>query len=172
MTVFAGQVISASDVNNATPTIYAKAAALSRNTTTTYADDNELVGIPLAVGVYEIDLIGYFTLSTTSTQKIKTNWVFTGTWSNPVRACFGAGSNQTADRSNVTEVNIGGYTATGQDAIYDTSNSAGYTCFRENSRAVTVTVAGNLSLQWAQSASSGNNTTLQAGTAFSIRKIS
>lgn len=172
MTVYAGDVINASDVNNATPTVYAKSASLSRNTTTTYADDNELAGIALAVGTYEIDLLGYFTLSTTSTQKIKTNWAFSGTWNNPVRACFGPGSAQTADRANVTESQVGGYTATGQDAIYDTSTSSGYSCFREISRVVTVTVAGNLSLQWAQSASSGNNTTLQAGTCFSIRKLS
>lgn len=172
MTVFAGDIIHASDINNASATIYAKAASLSRNTTVTYADDNELAAIPLAIGTYDIELLGYFTLSTTSTQKIKTNWAFTGSWNNPVRACFGPGSAQTADRANITEAQVGGYTCTGQDAIYDTSNSSGYSCFREICRTVTVTAAGNLSLQWAQSVSSGNNTTLQAGTCFSVRKIS
>lgn len=171
MTVNPGGIIFASDINALAGLVYSKPSGTARNTTITYADDPHLAGIPLAIGTFEIELIGYFTLATTSTQKIKTNWFFTGSWNNSIRACMGAGSAQVADRANITEANVGGYTCTGQDAIYDTSTSSGFTCFREISRTVVVTAAGNLSLQWAQSASSANNTTLQTGTCFIVRKL-
>jgi hypothetical protein len=175
MTVFAGDVINASDINgiiNLLPVTYSKASALDRTSTTTYADDNELAGIALSVGTYTIELVGMFTLTTTATQKIKTNWAFSGTWNNPVRACIGPGSAQTASRTDVTETQLGGYTATGQDAVYDTAAGGGFSTFREIGAVVSVSVAGNLSLQWAQSVSSANATSLKAGTSFIVRKIS
>ena len=51
-------------------------------------------------------------------------------------------------------------------------NDADWTDWREISFAVVVTATGDLSYQWAQNASSGNNTTLQAESGFRIRKIS
>lgn len=175
MTVAIGARTYASDINNIIallPVTYSKAASLDRTSTTTYADDNELAGISLGVGTYTIELIGMFTLSTTTTQKIKTNWAFSGTWNNPVRACLGPGSAATTSRTDVAEVQVGAYTATGQDAIYDVAAGSGFSTFREIGAVVTVTVAGNLSLQWAQNASSANATSLKAGTSFIVRKIS
>lgn len=171
-----GQRLTAAALQDAfdfiTPVVYTKPAVESRNTTTTYTDDDDLQGIPLGVGVYDIELVGFFTLTTTNTQKIKTRWVFSGTWNNPVRSCISTGSGNTAASDAASTSTMHGYNADNQDAIYDVAAGAGYTTFREIALNVTVTAAGNLSMQWAQSASSGNNTNLQAGTSFKVRRIS
>jgi hypothetical protein len=173
VTVFGGDIIYAADINAilaVQPVAYAKASSTARNTTTTYAADPELTGIPLAVGSYEIELILFWTQTTTATQKVKTRWIFSGTWNNTVRAVIGAGSNNTAAPGNVAESQISAYRADDQDAVYCQAAGGTFGIVREISRNVVVTVAGDLSLHWAQSASSGNNTTVHAGTVFQVRK--
>lgn len=173
MTVFAGDPIYASDINDIIATIpltYTKSAVESRNTTTTLADDTHLVSIPLEIGTYDIELVMFYTLSTTTTQKIKTRWAFTGTWASTTRACIGPGSANTAAPNDAAEVTLRGYVSDTQDAIYDSSTSGAYSVVREVAKGVVVTVAGNLSLQWAQNASSANNTNVQAGSAFTTIK--
>lgn len=165
-----GDLVTADLLQSMVPKYYIKASVESRNTTTTLANDSDLVSIALAVGTYEIELLGFFTLSTTTAQKIKTQWAFTGTWSAPVRSIVGPGSAQVALTTDATETNLRA-SATNVDATYDASTSTAFSCFREWTSNAVVTVAGNLSLQWAQSASSGNNTNLQAGTAFRVRQI-
>jgi hypothetical protein len=174
--VAGGDVIYAADLNDITARMaktYKKGGANSRFSTT-LADDPELAGIPLAVGVYEIELVGYFTLATTNTQKLKTRWGFTGSWNGAVaaRTIIGPGSAQTAAPANVTEVNLQAVHIGDQDAIYDTVAGTGsYSNFRELCGEAIVTVQGNLSLQWAQSVTSANATTLQEGSYFRVRKV-
>lgn len=178
MTVFGGDVILASDINGILAlqgAIRVKSGPTSRNTTTTYADDPDLSSIALATGTYEIALYGMFTLATTATQKIKTQWAFTGTWNGTTapRLCLGPGSAQVGSPNGVTDTFLQALHLNGQDAIYDAAaGTASYMSFREECGNVIVTAAGNLSLQWAQNASSANNTTLQEGSFFKIRKLS
>lgn len=172
MTAFAGDFITAAAVNDMVGRSYTKGVATSRNTTTTYTDDPELNGIPLSVGTWAIELVGFFTLTTTATQKIKTRWVFTGSWNSPIRACYGPGFAQTAGPAAATESTFSAYVSDSQDAIYDQAAGGTFGVFLEKSVSVVVTTAGNLSLQWAQSASSANNTTVQPGTGFAVRKVS
>lgn len=174
-----GQRLTAAAMQDAfdfiTPQTYVKPAVESRNsggTGTTYTIDGDLKLIPLEIGQYEIELVGYFTLATTNTQKIKTQWRFTGTWNTPIRACMGPGVNNVGAPGAVTEVVAAGYVADSQDAAYDRDTTAGYAVFREVVRNCTVTAAGTLALYWAQVASSANNTSLQAGTSFTVRRIS
>ena len=178
MTVAGGDIIFAADINGILTllgSVTTKPSATSRNMTNTYADHPHLTSIALAVGTYEIELMGMFTLATTATQKIKTQWAFTGTWNGTTapRLCFGPGSAQTAGPTGVTDMFMQALHLNGQDAIYDVAAGTGsYSSFRELCGNVNVTVAGNLSLQWAQSASSANNTNLQEGSYFRVRKIS
>ncbi len=153
------------------PVTYTKSASTARNTTTTLADDPELQGIALAVGTYEIELLLFYTQTTTNTQDLKTRWAFSGTWNNSDRVISGISTASTASANATTEVNMAGTQASGQDAIYGGPATVIYNSAREISRNVVLTVAGNLSLQWAQNASSGNNTTVHGGTCFNIRKI-
>lgn len=181
MTVLGGDIIYAQDINDVIArlgTITNKAAATSRNsggTGTTYVDDPHLSAIALAVGTYEIELVGLFTLATTNTQKIKTQWAFTGTWNGTTapRQCTGPGSAQVGGPTAVTDMFLQGLHLNGQDAIYDVNlGTTSYCGFREVAGNVNVTVAGNLSLQWAQQTASANNTTLQEGSYFRVRRIS
>jgi hypothetical protein len=165
-----GDLVTADLLDSMLVKTYTKASTTARNTTTTYADDPELLNISLGVGTWDIELTLFFLLATTSTQKLKTNWAFTGTWNNPIRLVVGPGTAQTGVIGTVTDMNLGGYTCTGQDAIYDRDTGAGFIGVREVVRNAVVTVAGNLSLQWAQSASSANNTSVCAGTSFVTRQ--
>lgn len=168
-----GDIILASDINAliaAQPLTYTKTANTARISTTALADDPEILAIPLAVGTYEIELVLFFTLTTSTTQKIKTRWGFTGTWNNTIRACIGPGINQVAAPSTVTDMQSAAYQISGQDAIYDQAAGGTYGAAREYASGVVVTVAGSLSLQWAQVVSTAANTTVQAGTCMRVRK--
>ena len=68
-------------------------------------------------------------------------------------------------------VNIRGAQAAGQDAVYSVANEVTFTGFREWTMNCVVTVAGNLSLQWAQNSSSANVTRVEGNTAFRVRQI-
>ncbi len=176
MVVFGGDIILAEDVNailRKLPRYYRKTSGTARNTTTTLADDPALSAIPLEIGTYDIELLLFYTQTTTNTQDIKTRWAFTGTWSGsngPDRHIMGIANDSTATANVSTGVNMGGSQAAGQDAIYGGPASSVFNCAREWTVNTIVTVAGNLSLQWAQNASSGNNTTVQAGSAFRITR--
>ena len=155
------------------PRYYIKQNVTSRASTGTVADDSGtgliLAGIPLEIGSYEIEFCGLFTLTTTGTQGIRTRWGFTGTMTNPVRNCLGPGDSGSAPNVNAT-IMAQAFQATGQDALYFAGASSAYASFREISPAIIVTVAGNLSLKWAQAVSSANNTNLQAGSYFRITR--
>lgn len=168
--VSAGNRIYASDINAVSPAVYTKAALQARVSTIVVADDAELVNIPLAVGTYHIRLTGFFSVFTTTTQKLKTQWGFTGTWNNPARACIGPAQTNVGGGTAVTVMNAAGV-PTNADAVYSVVNAVAYSCFQEEAFNVVVTVAGNLSLKWAQFASSVNPTNVADGTTFQVRKV-
>jgi len=149
---------------------YVKGSTESRASTTTLTNDSELNTIPLDIGTYRIELVGFFTVGS-NTPRLVTRWGFTGTWNNPDRVCFGPGATETAAPNVATTVNVQGYQAAGQSATYNIINTAVYTSFREVSMNVVVTAAGSLSLQWAQFSSNAAATAVQPGTAFEIRRI-
>ena len=60
--------------------------------------------------------------------------------------------------------------ATSQDASYFTASASGWSSVREIASGMVVTVAGTLSLNWAQAVTSANNTNLQAGSYFRITR--
>ncbi len=156
------------------PVTYSKAAAEPRNTTTTLANDGELAGIALGVGTWDIELLGYYTVAST-TPRLKTRWALTtGTWTSSIRACTGPGNiaAPAGGPEAMQEMTTRGYSLDTQDAVYNSTTSSAYSTFRETARQVVVSVAGTLSLQWAQNTSNASNVTIQPGTCFTIRKIS
>ncbi len=154
------------------PVTYTKTAVTSRNTTTTLANDPDLANIPLGVGTWEVDMLIFWTQAST-TPSLKTRWAFTGTWSGTVtRGNTGPALGNTAVASVATIINVGGPTLDTQDAVYGKDAGAGYGAVREICRNVTVTVAGNLSLQWAQNTSNASNVNIQPNSTVTIRRIS
>lgn len=166
-----GDLVTADLLQSMVPKYYIKPSAENRASTTTLADDSDLQGIPLAVGTWEIEFLGFMTQATTTTQKLKGRWGFTGTWNNPDRNVIGPGQNQTAAPANVTETNFAGAQASGQDVVVSTAVTVVFTGWREWTMNCVVTAAGNLSYQWAQNSSSVNNTTLCGNSAFRVRQI-
>lgn len=172
-TVFGGDVVYAADLNaivSSLPRTYTKDTVTPRNTVTSYADDPHLAGIPLEPGAYNIELTLFYTVAST-TPRLKTQWAFSGTSTNPIRVCHGPGTTQTGGPESVTDVTMRGYAMTTQDAIYSSSTSAAYSAVVERVRGLEVTVAGDLSLRWAQVTSNAANVNVQPGSAFTVQRI-
>lgn len=166
-----GSSVSAVNLASMLPDIYVKAASQSRATTAVVADDAELTGIPLAVGQHWVRFLILFYTDTSATPDFKTQWGFSGTWNNPIRASIGPPSSNTAAAGAVTPMLLGGIAA-GTDGSYGSaSGTANAYIATEESFNVVVTVAGNLSLKWSQRVSDATNTTVLAGTTCMTRQI-
>lgn len=168
--VYGGDIVSADDINANTPKTYVKTLATARTSTTTYANDDELVNIPLEAGTYAIRLDLFFTAANT-TPKLKTQWAYTGSWNSPVRFCMGSSASSGAPGA-AADMYTSGAAADSQDTAYNTSGTAAYTTVFELSNEVICTSAGNLSLRYAQVVSNAGAVTLRPGTSFTVRKIS
>lgn len=177
--VTGGDDMVAADINDILlylPRWYVKGGSTSRNsgnhTPGTPSDDPDLAGIPLEVGSFEIEVIGMFTLTTTATQKIMTQWGFTGTWngSGTVKVTSGPGADNTTDSSSATSYSGRAYAVSSQTSTYDNSASSAYAGFREIAPDIQVTSAGNFSFKWAQAVSSANNTNLQSPSAVRVTR--
>lgn len=168
--LLSGQRFTAAVAASIVPDIIVKTAVTDRASTTTLAADPELQGLALGIGTWWVRVCIFATTPTTSTQKIKTQWGFTGTWNSPIRMCIGPGSTNTAARTDVTPAQYNGV-ATSSDATYSFAASTGFNTFTEECFAVTVTVAGTMSFNWAQSASSANVTSVKPGSSIMAKQI-
>lgn len=171
--VFGGDIIYAADVNAviaSLPKVYTKTSATARQSTTTLTADPDLSGITLGLGVYDIELIMFWTCANT-TPKLKTRWAFSGTITNTLRLCHGPGSTQVGGPEAVSDATMRAYALTSQDAVYSTSTSSAYSAVLEAAYGVEVSASGDLSLSWAQNVSTAANVTVQPESAFRIRKI-
>lgn len=166
-----GSSVSAANLALGIEDIYTKQGNESTISDTTLSNDAELVGIPLAVGTHHIRLLLLFYTDTSATPDLKTRWAFSGTWNNPIRAIMGPPSGNTAAAGAITPMLLAGI-ATNADASYGTAaGTANAYLATEESYNVVVTVAGTLSLQWAQRVSDASNSTVVAGTTFTTRQI-
>lgn len=163
-------VVSVATLQAMIPDITVKPASTDRTSTTTVADDPDLAGIALGVGTWSVRMLLFATTVTTNTQKFKTQWGFTGTWNSPIRACIGPGSTNTAARADITPSQFSGMPSN-SDNTYGFAASTGFNVVEELCDFVVVTVAGTLSLKWAQASSSGNATSLKSGSSVTVRQI-
>ena len=150
MPQLAGETILASDIKISRTKN--KAIAESVTSSTTLQNDNDFV-IPMEAGkTYEVVLLLHCTGA--AAGDIKTGWATTGTITSNGRSIFGpAGTTTTVLDSNM---DFSGWNLTdGVTYGLDGSNTA----VIKEELSVTCTVAGNLTLQWAQGTSSGTATT-------------
>lgn len=157
MAVLAGQKIRASDFVR--PQLQSKAANESITSSTALQNDDDLV-IALDVGVYVMDVYAIFTAATAG--DIKLSWTNTGTMTCRHRSVATLSTNVTnsGDSANVRMQGIPGGFSTAAAYGADGSNQS-----RAHERLIIeVTVAGSLTLQWAQQASSGTATVMVAST--------
>lgn len=166
-TILVGDLVTADLLTSMLPQTYTKASSTTRVNNSVLADD-ELAGIALAIGTYRIEFIGSHT-QTNVTPKIQTKWGFTGTWNTPNRICTGPGNVQTGGPAAVTDSTMASV-ATNVGSTYSGAITNPLT-WREISQSVTVTVAGNLSLDWGQVTTTAANTILLAGSGFLVQRI-
>jgi len=167
---FVGLSQSASNFAAGLPDVYVKSTVETISSDNTLSNDSELSSIPLGVGTFWVRAFIMATCATSATPDLKTRWAFTGTWNSPIRGCLGPAPGNTASSDAVTPSKMRGV-ATSSDAIYGFPASTAYNLITEEAFNVTVTVAGNLSLQWAQNTSDASNTAVQAGSAMVIRQL-
>jgi hypothetical protein len=149
---------------------YVKQSATNR-VNNTLADDDELVGIALAAGTYHIRAVLLFNNGGSATPDIKTQWAFSGTWNNPNRICTGPATTNTGNWDAITPMKYGG-AASNVSVVYGVASSAAWSTASEETLLAEVTIAGNLSLQWAQNTTDAVNATiLRPGSAFLVRQI-
>jgi hypothetical protein len=84
--------------------------------------------------------------------------------------CIGPGNSNTAAPDAITPVKMRNLSVS-SDAIYGAASGSAAYITTEEAFNVQVTVAGTLSLQWAQNTSDASNTNVQAGSAFVIKQI-
>lgn len=167
---FVGQDVDATTLDLMIPDITKKGSTTDRSSTSTLSNDPDLSGISLGVGSFWVRLLILATCNTSATPDFKTQWAFTGTWNTPVRACIGPGATNTAARTDVTVSNYNGVPVN-LSAVYGFPASTGYNIITEECFDVVVTVAGSLSLQWAQNTSDASTTSVKSGSAFVVRQI-
>jgi hypothetical protein len=167
--ITAGTRLTADLLDSMLVDVTVKATTENRISTTTLAADSELQGVSLSIGRWEVVVTGGWQSSTAATVA-KTQWAFTGTWNNPLRMCDGPTSTNTTIGSGAYSRQWSGYLTNG-NTTYGLASSSAFTHFREESALIVVTVAGLMSFNWAQNASSANNTGLVSGSKIIARKI-
>lgn len=167
-----GQRITADRLNAMQPSIYYKSGSTSRNTTTTYAIDPDLQGIPLAVGTYKVSLLLLWNCGSGTAPGLKTQWRVGGggAWNSFNRAVTGPGQSNATSPTVMTQVNDS-TAADNADSTYQQTPNVPYAVVREEVRQLIVTTAGTLNLYWAQVVSSAANTTVQPGSAFEVQQL-
>ena len=138
-----------------------KAALTDRNTTTALVNDPDLAGIALAVGTHMFECVINYQTITTTAQGGKFAMAFSGT----------------ADIFNgfFEGEPAGAYFCIGLDPI-TTAQAAGAnvnnTLYKLQFKGlIRVTVAGNLSLQWAQNVSNANATRVDKGSFLRTQRM-
>lgn len=171
------QRVTADLLNATTPTLIQKATALPAVvSSTTLVPDGELVGIPLGIGVWDIVFYLYVTADGAITTppgtpgRITTSWTFSGT-ATGFRNCLGPGpGNTVANNVDATTFrsSVHGF---GTSVPYGAKGTGTFARIEERSGNFTVTAAGNLGIQYAQTVSSAVATTVQAGSYVIYRQI-
>lgn len=159
----AGEVILAEDIQ--VPGFIRKptATALTSNTTLT-ADPDLTVFLP--VGDWRIDV--YLTVTGAAAADIKVNYAWTGT-ATISRQGFGPGPASTDVNDAETGVFQG--IAFSSSLIYGTSTAGSRASGIHENLLVEVTVAGTLTLQWAQNASSATATNVTGSSKMFVTQV-
>lgn len=165
---YSGQRLTALLLTDSLPNYVVKPGTTSRTSTTAQTADPDLAGIALEVGTYEVKVRYIATgVGSASAGGLATSWGFTGTAS-AVRGSTGPGFSSTnsgaAENLRTNGASMG---LTTQFYFVATTST---TIFEEG--IVTVSVAGDFSVNWAQAASNATSTSLLSGSYVKYKRIS
>lgn len=154
--VSAGQRLTADLISQMLPLWAVKGGATGRTSTTTLADDPDLLLALPGSGTYAFELFLNYTGGTLGSSDLKMAMVYSGTSANGVWAVNGINTTSTA------QANMGG-NGTGAAGTITVGTSGGSFLTVDLKGYINTTSSGNLSLQWAQNTSSGTAVTLRQG---------
>ena len=153
-TVYAGQRITGDLLQQMLPLWVVKPAPTSRASTTTLANDPDLVIDLPRVGTWAFDVWLNYTGGTLGSSDLKLGMNYSGTSS------FAAWGVNGITLASTSQLNAGGNSFTGSLAL----GTSGGTFFTGDIHGqVTVSTTGTLALQWAQNTSSATSTNLRQG---------
>jgi hypothetical protein len=140
-----------------------KSANTSRTSTTTLANDGDLV-LALTSGTWEYELLVSWRNVTSVTPDLKTAVVYSGTRTLHIGAVMTYSGSSVGLSMNTSAGSLeSGFATLASNPDED------YTLIIKGT--ITVTDAGNLQFQWAQVSSSADATRVNAGSRFTARKI-
>jgi hypothetical protein len=142
-----------------------KTADLSRTSTISRTNDDHLVNIPLGVGTWQIKC--WFLMKGTDGD-ISIAWAFSGTMTGNKMVMGPSDTTELQDKNNAPGRWSGhGLTTPVTYGLNDAAASA----VAIEQALITVTVAGNFSIQWAQQASTVNASTLVTGSSVVCERL-
>lgn len=162
----AGVRLTATLLGQMTENVVLKGTVTTRASTATLANDPELAGIVLPVGIHKIRTILFFSQGgTTNTVDAQVFWSFSGTWSG--FRTFDGPSTSSTTPSDTTVVDRAASVATtntygiGQNFYHKI----------EEEGVVTVSVTGTFNIQWAQGVSNVQTTSLNVGSFVEWKQV-
>lgn len=165
--ILAGEEILADDLALMVPTYVVKTSTTSRSSTVVQSADPELDGIPLAVGMYEIKVRYIATgVGSASAGGLATSWTCTGTATGNRNA---TGPGFTSTNSGAAETLRTNSASMGLGSQYYYLAATSTSIVEEG--IVTVTVAGDFSVDWGQAASHATSTNLLPGSYVKITRL-
>lgn len=168
-TQLAGEDILASDI--VTPKYVYKSIGQSVTSSTTPVNDTELA-VPLAVGVWRVEaFLSVAGLASTVAGGITVNWATTGTITGLTRACLGPGWGAIAQTQSGLGADNFKSTTHGITTVVAFGGLGTATTIIKEDLLLNVTVAGTLTLQWAQRVSSATATSVSTGSRLMITQV-
>lgn len=166
--LYAGQRITGTLLSSMIPDEVFKATNEDRSSTTTLANDSDLVATLEANATYEVKFVLHF--AALDVARFKT------AWATPAGATgnrSAVGPDQAAILSGTSSGGQGrwGVHAFTTACTYGTRDSASSLCFALEEGIVTTTTAGTLAIQWAQATSNATATRMGAGSYLTVRRL-
>ena len=163
-----GDLWTATLADSMLPDFIRKTAATLRPSTTTLADDPDLVVALLANAIYFVEM--YVRYATTSAAGFKTAWTVPSGVTTSTRTVMGAGSTQ-VDANADNDSSRHGVHNYATAVSYGDRNSVTNQLWTLETSIVATTTAGNCALQWAQDTSTAVDTALSGNSFIRATRI-
>lgn len=156
-----GDIVSADLLDSMLPIIASKTTSTTRTSTTTVADDPDLVLPVVANASYIIEF--YIRYGAITAGGFKTAWTVPSGVTTSSKDVHGPGSSAADTNADNISVRMGNHSYANQVSYGTRNNNASVLHAHEYAIVTTGATAGNVTLQWAQTTSSGTGTIVYAG---------
>lgn len=162
--IAAGDELTSELLMSMIPQTAYKVSGTIRQSTTTLADDPDLTMTLEANAVYFVEFFIQYSSNATS---IKTAWTVPSGASG-IRGFIGLGSSATAADNISARIDAASFTSA---ATFGDKTSVSSVCYLTETSVVTTSSGGTLAYQWAQLASTAEDTQVRAGSFMRVTRI-